>query len=128
MLLEKKWVLLIYNLVIWFLFFGIYSGLMEKENFKIDNDEYNPGTAAYFTTVVHATVGFGDVLPISAGARAAVTIHIALVILGSLGVFLLPLEQFVLPTGAEMMGRLSKFNYAIPDLHTHLSGLEDFST
>lgn len=72
---------------------------MSPDHFHVPNSDrdLNVGTAAYFSVVVHATVGFGDIYPISKEARAAVALHIALIILGSLGIYLFPIEKFLPP-------------------------------
>lgn len=73
--------------------------MMTTEHFRTpDVDHLNSSTAAYFAVVVHATVGFGDVYPVSQRARTAVALHITLVILGSLGIYLLPIEEFAMPS------------------------------
>lgn len=94
-MIEKKWLILIYNTIIWLIFFIVYTSLMNGNNFHVPNKDkdYTIGNAAFFTVVVHGTVGFGDIYPTSIYSRAAVACHIALVLLGSLSIYLIPLDN-----------------------------------
>ena len=60
------------NLFIWAFFMAMYSSIGLKKHFDVDGTLTN---AVYFTTTVHATVGFGDITPKTPLARWLVVAH-----------------------------------------------------
>lgn len=50
-------------------------------------------TACYFAITTHSTLGLGDVVPKSTLARGIVSLHLILVIAGSVGIYLFPVKR-----------------------------------
>jgi hypothetical protein len=65
------------HLLIWLTFLCAYSFIGLKEHFDTEPSVTN---ATFFTTMVHTTIGFGDVQPKTPLARWLVTVHAAIVL------------------------------------------------
>ena len=78
---------LLYHAIVFGLFFGIYRAMPGgfEANFNTPDKKKKMGTSdiAYYTMVVHSTVGFGDVYPLSYWGKLAVAAHIFMVMLAT---------------------------------------------
>lgn len=67
---------LVVNMIIFTVFFFVYRFMGMKEHFDVEPTSPN---AMYFTTVTHATLGYGDIIPKTRTAKMVVTLHVLLV-------------------------------------------------
>lgn len=67
---------LVVNIIVFIVFFFTYRFMGMKEHFGTEPTNAN---AMYFTTVTHATVGYGDILPKTRTAKMVVTLHVLIV-------------------------------------------------
>jgi hypothetical protein len=67
---------ILFNCLVFILFMIIYLFMGMKKHFEVEPSLTN---AAYFTTMSHATVGYGDISPKTDLAKAVVTVHIGIV-------------------------------------------------
>lgn len=66
------------HILVWIFFAATYALLGMKEHFGAPSHTMND--ISFYTTMVHSTIGFGDLQPKTAIAKVLTTAHVAIVI------------------------------------------------
>jgi len=88
--MKREYIILSYNLILWFVFGIIYSLGIENENeYQTQAGNRNKFSAFYFSATIHSTLGSGDINPSSTFTKMVVMLHLLLVLAGNFGIYLL---------------------------------------
>ena len=71
--------LLVYHACLFLFFLGVYQSMDWKKHFRVPDDmkltPISATTKAYFTTVTHISLGYGEITPKTDMARILVSVH-----------------------------------------------------
>ena len=70
------WTLLIWNVVVYATFFGLYNAVGFSKHFNVPAKGSTVGNVAYFTIATHVMLGHTDTYPRTALGRALVSCHL----------------------------------------------------
>lgn len=83
--MKRPFIILFYNIVVWLIFGGIYSFLIQHtDDFIATQNSKNTFSAFYFSATTQTLIGYGDITPNSNLAKSLVMIHILFVLIGNL--------------------------------------------
>jgi len=88
--MKREYIILLYNLILWFVFGIIYSfGIENATEYSTAQSNRNKFSAFYFSATIHSTLGSGEINPTSTFSKTIVMIHLLLVLAGNFGIYLL---------------------------------------
>jgi hypothetical protein len=88
--MKREYIILLYNLIVWFVFGIIYSfGIENQSEYSTEAVNRNKFSAFYFSATIHSTLGSGDINPSSTLTKIFVMLHLLLVLAGNFGIYLL---------------------------------------